>query len=226
MLLHQGLAYNLLISTWPVNHDYKPGQNLATPFNWQSDRMFCFSINSQSSEFWLKCVSSYFCKVMSSQQWGRLQVWAVCMCVWGCVVKGRGHTHGPSSWYPPKLSPFHRMRIFPHLYLKGRHLSRAFLKIIVNLSCDWPLETILSSWSVNSQMARLKRKREIMETFWVSAATLILCHSWLWKALDLNFSCVFFPKIVFVKVVPGLLLFLSHLSFYYYLLLHKRKANL
>lgn len=199
MLLHQGLAYNLLISAWPVNHDYKPGQNLATPFNWQSNRKFCFSI---VTELWILAETSFKLFLQSNEQSAVRGLTGVsCVCVWGggCIVKGTGHTNGPSSWYPPKLSSFHRMRIFPHLGLKGGCLSRVFLKIIANLSCDWPLETILSSWSVNSQMVRLKRKREIMEAFWVSAATLILCCSWLWQALDLHFhaGAFHFPASIF-----------------------------
>lgn len=61
---------------------FKPGQKLATLFNLQRDILFCFSIRSLNSVFWLKGVLTYFCKVMSQAAMRVLT--CVCVCVLGC----------------------------------------------------------------------------------------------------------------------------------------------
>lgn len=75
VLLDQGLAYNLLISTWPVFFSASYVQmrpEFDHPIQFTSDVLSCFSVKSQNFAYWLKGTSTYFINVMCRTVWATL----------------------------------------------------------------------------------------------------------------------------------------------------------
>lgn len=184
--------------TWPDYSIYRMIYCLAF--------FFFFFTRSQSSVFWLKGVWTYFCKVTSKTV---IRVLTGVRCVGGMwIVKRRGHTHVPSSWSPHNALPIILSRIFAHSNLKYSRFCRECLKIIANLSCYWPLETILSSWSVNSQMVKEEKRNNRASlgfcSHTYSLPPLTLKGTWhILPCWAFHFQVSIFPLTQFVKFQNG-----------------------
>lgn len=145
-----------------LNCDYTPDQNLAT---------------LQFTEWYILAERGFNLFLQSNEQDSHE---GADLCGPHMPVVCGGFRRGDVTPVAPIFDPHYTSllciltQISPHLCLKGRCFSRAFLEIRANLSCCWPLETIWSSWSVNSQMARLKRKREIMEPLWTLKSHMLI----------------------------------------------------